>query len=84
VDRDLYAIALHVQAQRDHLDLDRKAKREIRESRQKSGRAKAAIENSLEFFRKAEQIGSEMKDLEPWVAEFSTCAESTGAAGKEN
>jgi hypothetical protein len=66
--RNLYAIALHIQAQRDHLDLDRKAKREIRESRQKSGRTKAAIENSLESLRKAERIGSEIKDLKPgWL-----------------
>jgi hypothetical protein len=66
--RNLYAIALHIQAQRDHLDLDRKAEREIRESRLKSGRAKAAIENSLEFLRKAERIGSGMNELKPgWL-----------------
>jgi hypothetical protein len=66
--RNLYAIALHIQAQRDHLDLDQKAKREIRESRQKFGRTKAAINNSLEYLRKAERIGSKMKDLKPgWL-----------------
>jgi hypothetical protein len=80
--KNLYAIALHIQAQRDHLDLDRKAEREIRESRLKSGRAKAAIENSLESLRKAERIGSKMNELKPGWLNFQPALKALERLGK--
>jgi hypothetical protein len=57
---NLYATALYVQMQQDHLDLDRKAKGEIRRARVRAGRARAAIENSLDCLEKAKAIGRDM------------------------
>ena len=63
--RNLYAISLHIQRERERLDHAQKNKKGIRETRQKLGRTKAATKNSVESLLKAENIGSTIKGLNP-------------------
>jgi hypothetical protein len=55
-------IALLARDFEDRMKLDMKAKKPLRASRVRCGRAKAAIEHSLDFLQKAEAIGKKMID----------------------